>query len=492
MMLTKFAVTAVLLVSTVLVAAEAPMKLRIRMKGVKRDASHIANYYLPAHQYSHHGGGGGGGGFGAGGYSAGGLQGAQHLNVLDVKLPQSGGHYIPHYAIPAKSYESNAHHFPSHMPQFSHSGAQYVVSGGHGAGFDELSKVLGGQAQSSGGHISFGGASSAGHGYAAASSGAGGAQAAPAYGYNFALGGAGHQSAGFGAGHQGAGAGAAQGGYSFVSNEAAKTGPLSFGDASQSAGAGQQHQQQPTTSSLGGHQFGFVAGGHEQAAPQITYIPQAQALTSSASHGQTQTTPVYAVGMKGLGHYATGGSSFGHGLSLGSGSNGIGGYKSFNLGQSLGGLSFGGHGGNSYGAGGSYGGQHGGFILDTSALQGLNLGGKLVVMSKPTALTYSGQSYAHHAPKYQFPSSSSYSSLSSSGGGGYKSAAPFKPSVFLGATQENVSEYQHGGGYGQEAVSYSSSSTGGGAADYSSGAGQEYKYLPPTVASYGTSSSGGH
>lgn len=480
MMLTKFAVTAVLLVSSVLVAAEAPMKLRIRMKGgVKRDASHIANYYLPSHQYSHQGGGGGN--FGAGGYSGGGLQGAQHLNVLDIKLPQAGGHYIPHYAIPSKSYESNAHHFPVHQPQFSHSGAQYVISGGHGAGFDELSKVLGSQGQSSGGgHISFGGGqASAGHGYAA---GAGAAQSAPAYGYNFALGSA------------GAGAGAAQGGYSFASNEAAKTGPLSFGDASQSAAAGQQHQAQATTSSLGGHQFGFVAGGHEQAAPQITYIPQAQALTSSASHGQTQNTPVYAVGMKGLGHYATGGSygsgsSFGHGLSLGGGSQG--GLKSFNLGHSFGGLSFGGHGGNSYGAGasGSYGGQHGGFILDTSALQGLNLGGKLVVMSKPTALTYSGQSsYAHQAPKYQFPSSSSYSSLSSSGG--YKSAAPFKPSVFLGATQENVNEYQHGG-YGQEAVSYSSSSAGGGAADYS-GAGQDYKYLPPTVASYGTSSSGGH
>lgn len=502
MLLTKFAVVAVLLASTVLAAPEAPLKLRMRMKGVKRDASHIANYYLPAatgssyqHQHQHqYGGSSGAGGIGGG-------HGAQHLQVLDVKLPQHNGHYIPHYAIPQKSYESNAHHFPSHTPQFTHNGPQYVIKSSHGGGFDELSQVLGSHGSSASGHVNFGGASSSGHGIAA--------QASPSYSYssqsfgNHASGLSGHQSAGF-ASQQSAGH-SSQGGYSFASIPqtsapgASKAGPLSFGEASQSSGHQQQQQQQLQTSAFGGHQFGFIAGGHGQQqaqAPQITYIPQAQALTSShghglqqaqapqiqylpqaqaltSSHGQTQTTPVYAIGMKGLGHYATG-SYAGHGSASSSASLGHG----LSLGQhSFGGLSYG-------NGGGAHGGQ---YILDTSALQGLNLGGKFVVMSKPTGLTY-GQSYSHQSPKYTIPTAS-YSSASLSSAGGYKSAAPFKPSVFLGATQENIAEYQHGN-YAEEAATAGAYSAGG----YSSG--QEYEYASPTAASssYGSSSgsSGGH
>lgn len=489
MLLTKFAVTAVLLISTVLAAPEAPIKIRLRMKGVKRDASHIANYYLPASSHSYHQ------------HQHGGLSGAQHLQVLDVKLPQAGGHYVPSYAIPSKSYESTAHHFPSHTPHFSHTGQQYVLSGSHGADFAELAKALGGQVSSgagagSSGHVSFGGASASGHGYAASAAPSysyasqslghqaaslGGHQASSLGGYQAAsLGG--HQSSSLG-GYQASSLGgyqsAGQGGYSFASipqtsgAEASKTGPISFGD--QSAGHIQQQlqlqQQQPAQQqSFGGHQFGFVAAsGHEQqqAAPQIQYIPQpqAQALTSSlhgASLGpQTQNTPVYAIGMKGLGHYATG-NHFGQGASS----------ASSGLGHSFGGLSYGS-------------GAHGGYYLDTSALKGLNLGGKFVIMSKPTALTY-GHSYpqAQQYPKYSFPSTS-YSSGSLSSAGGYKSAAPFKPSVFLGATQESVAEYEHGN-YAQEAASGSSSS------GYSSGA--EYKFASPSASSvsYGSSGIGGH
>lgn len=467
-MLTKFAVTAVLLACTVLAAPEAPMKIRLRMKGVKRDASHIANYYLPAaHNYqqqSHYGG-----------LSSAGGHGAQHqqLQVLDVKLPMHGGHYIPSYAIPSKSYESTAHHFPIHTPQFSHNGPQYVIKSSHGGNFEELSQVLGSHGSSANGHVSFGGAaSSSGHGIASS--------AAPSYSYSSQS--FGHQAAGL-AGHQSAGS-SAQGGYTFASipqttaQGPSKNGPLSFGEASQSTGHQQQQQQQ--ISAFGGHQFGFVAGGQEQQqhqqqpqqqyqAPQVTYLPQAQALTSSAhisSQGPAQNTPVYAIGMKGLGHYATGNgaasssASLGHGLSLGQ--------------HSFGGLS--------YGNGGAHGGQ---YILDTSALKGLNLGGKFVLMSKPAGLSY-GQSYSQYSPKYTVPTAS-YSSASLSSAGGYKTA-PFKPSVFLGATQDNVSEYQHGG-YGQEATASAGGYSSGG---YSSG--QEYQYVSPTAASsaYGSSSSGGH
>lgn len=477
MLLTKFAVVAVLLASTVLANPEAPVKIRFRMKGgVKRDASHIANYYLPAAttyqhqpqyqyqpqaQYQH---------------QAGGLGGSQHLQVLDVKIPQSQGHYIPSYALPSKSYESNAHHFHGHTPQFTHTGQQYVLSSGHGGSFEELAKALGSQgassasASSSSGHAAFGGASSFGHGYAASAS--------PSYSYSSQS--FGHQAA------QQAAPISAHGGYSFASlpqttaTETTKTGPISFGE--QSTGQIQQqvqHQQQQIqiqAPSYGGHQFGFVAGsGHEQqqqAAPQITYIPQAQALTSAghgASHGQTQNTPVYAVGMKGLGHYATG-NYFGHGGHGASSSSLSSHGQGLSLGHSLGGLSFGS-------------GSHGQYILDTSALKGLNLGGsKFIVMSKPTAVTY-GHHHSYptqHYPRYTSPTAS-YSAASLSSAGGYKSAAPFKPSVFLGATQESVAEYQHGS-YGQEATA----STG-----YSSGG--EYKFVGPTAAtSYATTSGHGH
>lgn len=498
MLLTKFAVVAVLLVSTVLANPEAPVKIRFRMKGgVKRDASHIANYYLPAattyqqqaqyqyqpqqQHYQHQ-------------HQVGGLSGAQHLQVLDVKIPQSQGHYIPSYALPSKSYESNAQHFHGHTPQFTHTGQQYVLSSGHGGSFEELAKALGGQGASSAsasGHAAFGGASVSGHGYAASAS--------PSYSYSSQS--FGHQQAA-----QQAAPITAHGGYSFASlpqqttaTETTKTGPISFGE--QSAGQIQQqvqHQQQPQIQvqapSYGGHQFGFVAGsgGHEQqqqAAPQITYLPQAQALTSAghgASLGQTQSTPVYAVGMKGLGHYATG-NYFGHGGQGASSSSLSSHGQGLSLGHSLGGHSFGGHslGGQSLGALSYGGGSHGQYILDTSALKGLNLGGsKFIIMSKPTAVTYGHHHSfpAQHYPRYTSPTASYSAASLSASAGGYKSSAPFKPSVFLGATQESVSEYQHGN-YGQEATA----STG-----YSSGGG-DYKFVGPTAAtSYATTSGHGH